>query len=123
MRDESERLQTILREIEEACGVSRSSEKQFRTEILSRMAGYESGEIDVDSFPTLAKGIDAKLEKNLGDTAQYAIADEDPKDPKVKKRREDALQALMENKKRPRCKVCAAHDLRYYDKIRQEKKE
>ncbi len=112
-----------LREIEEACGVSRSSEKQFRTEILSRMAGYESGEIDVDSFPTLAKGIDAKLEKNLGDTAQYAIADEDPKDPKVKKRREDALQALMENKKRPRCKVCAAHDLRYYDKIRQEKKE
>lgn len=112
-----------LREIEEACGVSKSSEKQFRTEILSRMAGFEGGEIDIDSFPTLAKGIDAKLEKNLGDTAQYAIADEDPKDPKIKKRREDALAALVAKVKRPRCSVCAAHDLRYYDKIRQEEKE
>jgi len=110
-----------MREVEEAAGISKAEVPQFRIGFLARMGSYEKGEFEVDSFPKLAKGIDKKLERDLGDTAQYAIADESPRDPKVKKRRSDAIAALIE--KEGFSEKGAAHALRYYHKIKQEEQE
>jgi serine protein kinase len=118
--DDQEPDEKLMRSIEELIGVSDNSKKEFRQGIFVFKADCQDRDKDFtfDSYTPLKEAIEKKLIGDLKNVVSLTISDKTRKDPKTIKRRQDALDALLQ---KGYCPVCAENLLQFVgDLLRKE---
>jgi len=96
----------LMRSIEELIPVPESSKSEFRNGVFVHKAhALEKGKkFKFSDYPPLKEAIEKKLMGDLKSVVSLSLADTTTTDPKAKKRREKALNTLLE---KGYCKECA----------------
>ena len=110
--DELEPDEQLMRGIEEQIGVSDNGKKEFRSELLMRMASmYRRGEtFDYQSHPRLREAIEKKLFADLKDIVKLTTSTRVPNE-EQKERIRGVERTLVEE--RGYCQHCAGELIRY----------
>lgn len=110
--EEKEADESIMRPIEEAIGIPESSKKDFRQEIMTRIAtiATKGQKFSYDSHPRLKVAIEKKLFDDLKDVVKITTTVVNP-DPEQGKRIADVTDRLVAEK--GYCGTCANEMLRY----------
>lgn len=97
----------LMRSIEEMVGIAESAKKEFRQGIfVFKSAAVDKGKtFDFKSYQPLQEAIEKKLISDLKNVVHLTIADKSKKDPKAVKRRQNAIDSLIDTKNY--CPVCA----------------
>jgi len=95
----------IMRSIEELIGVPNESKKEFRNGIFVYKSDFlgQGKEFTYKDYDILREGIEKKLMGDLKNVVSLSIADTTSTNPKAKKRREQALEMLIEKGYCPKC--------------------
>jgi len=118
--EDQEPDEKLMRSIEEMIGVSENSKKEFRQGIfVFKSDAIDQGkEFSFDTYTPLQEAIERKLIGDLKNVVALTIADKTRKDPKTLKRRQDAVEALLQ---KGYCEVCAENLLQFVgDVLRKE---
>jgi len=106
----------LMRSLEELVPVPENSKSEFRNGIfVYKSTALEQGKkFSYKDYPPLKDAIEKKLMADLKPMVSTALADKSGTDPKAKKRREKALQNLLE---KGYCQECASVLLAYVGEI------
>jgi len=106
----------LMRSLEELVPVPENSKSEFRNGIfVYKSTALEQGKkFSYKDYPPLKDAIEKKLMADLKPMVSTALADKSVTDPKAKKRREKALQNLLE---KGYCQECASVLLAYVGEI------
>ena len=106
----------LMRSLEELIGVPVNSKSEFRNNIFVYKADcLEKGkEFSYNDYDPLRDSIEKKLMSDLKSVVNLSIADTTTTNPKAKKRREKAMEILLENN---HCESCANVLLAYVGEI------
>lgn len=106
----------IMRSIEELIGVPMESRKEFRNGIFVYKSDFlsQGKAFTFKDYDPLREGIEKKLMGDLKNVVSLSIADTTSTNPKSKKRREAALEILME---KGYCEKCASMLLAFIGEI------
>jgi len=96
----------LMRSLEELIEVPENSKKEFRNQIFVHESSVlrQGREFTYNDYDPLKEAIEKKLMKDLKNVVSLSIADTTNVNPKATKKREDALEKLIE---RGYCKECA----------------
>ena len=106
----------IMRAIEEQIGIPQESKKIFRNGIFVYEADAlkQGKHFTWKTYPPLKDAIEKKLMSDLKNVVTLSIADSTVTNPKAEKRREAAMQTLLE---KGYCKNCAKHLLSFVGEL------
>jgi len=106
----------IMRSIEELIGVPMESRKEFRNGIFVYKSDFlsQGKQFTFKDYDPLREGIEKKLMGDLKNVVSLSIADSTTTNPKSKKRREAALEILME---KGYCEKCGSMLLSFIGEV------
>ena len=106
----------LMRSIEDLVGIPENSKKEFRNSIfVHKSTSLEKGKkFTYKDYDPLREGIEKKLMTDLKSVVSLSLADTTTTNPKAKKRREKALQNLLD---KGYCKECANVLLKFVGEI------
>ncbi len=113
--EERDADEKFMRSVEEEIGISESASKEFREEVVAKVAdlALDGRKFDYTSHQGLSDAIEKKLFSDVKSVTK-AIVSADVLDKDQEKRLDQVIQAMKEN---GYCEVCARETLKYLSKI------
>ena len=104
-QEESPPDEKLMRSIEEMIGISEGAKNEFRQGLfVFKSDALDRNEpFDFRSYPPLQEAIEKKLMADLKNVVSLTLADKTKTDPKTMKRKEEALQKLLDKGYCPHC--------------------